>query len=687
MNKVLSSILVMLCIASYVHAQEVDLFELSLEELMQLDISVGSKTVKNPDQIPGAITIIDREQLEQMQARSLRDVLNTWVPGMDVVPTYFGYGNMVNSGIYSRGILSDFNQQILVLYNGQNKFNESTFGSPYPGMFFTLENVERIEISTSPAPLLGGSALTTINIITREGNLNGTEVFANAGFNADDGFQSKRFTVNHGVKLKEWHLGTSLQYFDDLGQIHPDQATLGYTNNESALRDGVKGSLNFSVNVKSPNDVVEFGSWYKNVNRDALFSNLNVSASSELYNFQSSTLHNYVNVKAIKNVEVSAGVSLFDLSNTINLDQPIPVGVNQRINVPSRTELSNYNTYLKVDYLKDYNFLGSHTLNTGVKVEREGQSGHSISQLNDENNFVDVTQQQREDYARELPNDDRTIAALYAENNWNIADNLSLLFGFRYDYYNNFGDTEISALNPRVAVAYLPSKKIILKAQYSSAVRPPSLYEINGNNFLPQLYGNQTLGFESLNTLEASAKYRTDRFELTVNPYFAQFDNRIAYIPSSIDTTSSVASNSGSVEVIGVEVNAKYEWKRNNYVFLNASEQNSQDGLSGEQTYYIPSTYINGGVNLNWEKLNLNFTGNYRGERSLPDNLVINQAEATQAQFLVNTAMTYKLLPNLSAYLQVQNLLDETYFIPLSRDGLYVPLRQRTINVGINLKL
>ncbi|MEM9675868.1 MAG: TonB-dependent receptor plug domain-containing protein, partial [Bacteroidota bacterium] len=227
MNKVLSSILVMLCIASYVHAQEVDLFELSLEELMQLDISVGSKTIKNPDQIPGAITIIDREQLEQTQARSLRDVLNTWVPGIDVVPTYFGYGNMVNSGIYSRGILSDFNQQILVLYNGQNKFNESTFGSPYPGMFFTLENVERIEISTSPAPLLGGSALTTINIITREGNLNGTEVFANAGFNADDGFQSKRFTVNHGVKLKEWHLGTSLQYFDDLGQIHPDQATLG----------------------------------------------------------------------------------------------------------------------------------------------------------------------------------------------------------------------------------------------------------------------------------------------------------------------------------------------------------------------------------------------------------------------------------------------------------------------------
>lgn len=688
MKKVFGSILLILLVASYAQAQEeTDLFEMSLEELMQLDISVGSKTVKNPDQIPGAITVISHEQLEQIQARSLRDVLNTWVPGMDVVPTYFGYGNMVNSGIYSRGILSDFNQQILILYNGQNKFNESTFGSPYPGMFFTLESVERIEINTSPAPLLGGSALTTINIITREGYLNGTEAFANIGFNGEDGFQSKRFTVNHGVRLKEWHLGTSLQYFDDLGQAHPDQQNFGFTNNESQLRDGVQGSLNFLVNVKSPGEVVEFGSWYKNVSRDALFSNLNISASSELYNFQASTLHNYLNIQATNSVEVSAGVSLFDVSNTINLDQPIPVGVNQRINVPSRTELSNYNAYLKVDYLKDYTLWGNHTINAGIKIEREGQSSHAISQLNDQNNFIDVTQQQLEQFARDLPNDNRTIAALYAENNWNIANNLSLLFGFRYDYYDNFGDNEISALNPRIAVAYLPSKKFILKAQYSSAVRPPSLYEIEGNNFLPQLYGNQTLDFESLNTFEFSAKYRTDRFEITVNPYFAQFDNRIAYVPSLIDTTSSVASNSGSVSVLGVEVTTKYEWKKQNYIFLNASQQDSQDGLTDDQTYYIPSTYINGGVNMHWDKINLNVTGNYRGERVLPENLIVNQEVATSSQFLVNTAFTYRLLPNLVAYLQVQNVLNETYFIPLSSDGLYVPLRQRTINIGINLEL
>lgn len=688
MKKFLIVSLLGLLYATNINAQEDDdLFDLSLEELLQLNVTIGSKTIKNADQIPGAVTIIERDQIEQMKARNLRDILNVLVPGMDVVPTYFSNGAMVNSGIYSRGILSDFNQQILILYNGQNKFNETTFGSPSPGMLFTLENVERIEINTSPAPLMGGGALTTINIVTREQNLNGTEVFANTGFNADDGLQSRRFTVNHGAYLNNWHLGTSLQYFDDDGQAHPDQDLFGVPNGGTDLRDGVKSSINFLLNVKSPNEIVEIGTWYKNVNRDALFSNLNVSESSDLYRYQTSTLHNYIKAAVHSNIEVSAGLSLFDFTNVVNLDQPIPVGVNQRENVPTQTELSNYNGYLKVDYLKDYNFMGTHTLNAGVKFEREGQSDHSLSQLNDANQFVDVTDFQREVYSRDLEDDDRTITSLFAENNWNINDDLSLLTGFRYEYYQNFGNTEISAFNPRVAVAYIPTESIILKAQFSSAVRPPSIYEIQGNNFIPQLYGNQNVVFESLNTYEFSAKYRKGGFEVTINPYVAEFTDRISYVQSTVDNTSSIASNNGSLEVFGIEVSSRYQWKKNNYVFFNASEQDSEDGLTGSQTLFIPSTYVNGGVNLGWEKLNINLTGSYRGERELPANQLINQNKANESQLIVNSAIAYDITKNLSLYLQVQNLLDSEYFIPLGQDGLYVPLRQRTLNIGIDLSL
>ena len=350
--------------------------------------------------------------------------------------------------------------------------------------------------------------------------------------------------------------------------------------------------------------------------------------------------------------------------------------------MPFQTEISNYNTYLKVDYLKDYNLKGEHTINAGVKIEREGQSDHAIRQLNDINQFVDVTDQQEEEFARELPDDHRTIVSLYAENNWNMLSNLSLLAGFRYDYYSNFKDTEIAAFNPRIAVAYVPNDHIILKAQYSSAVRPPSLYEIEGNNFLPQLYGNENLDFESLDTYEFSVKYRNKGFEVTLNPYVAELDDHIAYELSSIDTTSLVATNSSVFDVLGLEISTRYQWKEGNYFFLNASQQKSEN-LDNERTDFIPSTYINGGLNLGWEKVNFNVTGSYRGDRELPEDFLEEKADE---MFLVNSAITVELAEGIDTYLQVQNLFNERYSIPLSLEGAGVPIRRRTFNLGLNLK-
>ncbi|WP_185154320.1 TonB-dependent siderophore receptor [Fulvivirga sp. M361] len=667
-------------------ASDEDLMKLSLEELMQIEISVGSKTVKNPDQIPGAVIVIDKEQIRALQARTLRDALNVMVPGMDVVPTYFKYGDPVSEGIYSRGILSDFNQQILILFNGENKFNESTFGSPYTGMQFTLENVERIEISTSPAPLMGGSALTTINVITKDAGLMGTEVYLNTGFNSEDGLQSKRFTVNHGQNIDGWHLGTSLQYADDKGQSHPDQDVSDQLGDEAELKDGIRGAISFTANVKSPDEKMEIGSWYKNVEADALFSNLSLSESSDLYGYKASTFHNYIKYAPVDAIELSAGASVFSRVNTFNLDEFIPVGVDQRINVPFRTSLNNYNYYLKLDYLKDFKFLGENTLNAGFKVEREGQYDHSLSQLNDANIFIDVTDQRKRDFNIDLPDDDRTIYSLFGENNWNPKDNLSLLLGFRLDNYQNFQGTSITAFNPRMALAYLPNDNFIIKALYSKAVRPPSSYEIQGNSFLPLLYGNENLTFEELSTYEISVKFRNKGFEVMVNPFFEKFNNRIGYIASELDETIAVASNNGELEVSGVELIMKYTWKEQNYFFLNASRLRSEDQVSGEKSLYIPEAYINGGINLNWDALNVNLSGFYRGEREVEPGMNINAERATDGYFMANLAVSYTLRDAFEVYILTENVLDNEAFIPLSRDGLYVPLRRRTINLGLNVR-
>lgn len=689
MKRILFTILILAVVfQSYGQEDTDDLINMSLEELMQMNLSVGSKTIKNPDQIPGAITIIDKEQINQMKARTLRDVLNVMVPGMDVVPTYFQYGNPVSEGVYSRGILSDFNQQILILYNGENKFNESTFGSPYTGMEFTLENIERIEINNSPAPLLGGGALVTINIVTKEQNLSGTEAFINAGINSDDGIQSKRFTINHGQYVDAWHIGVSLQYSDDLGQIHPDAANFGFTNNRSiSLRDGVQGAVNFNLNIKSPNEKLELGSWYKNARKDAQFSNLSISQSVDLYEYKTSTFHNYLKYQVNDNIDVSAGISNFNNLNSFNRNERVPIGVNQSISLPFQNVLENYNYYLKGGYLKDFDFLGSQTLFAGVKIEREGQSDHGQLLLDQNtNSFIDVTEQYKEEFAVDLPDESRTIYSLFAENNWNLNQKLSVLYGFRFENYNNFGGNTIRAFNPRIAFAYLPSEKWIIRALYTTAVRPPSNYEINGNNFLPQLYGNRNLTFEKLTTAEFSLKYKNSGFEINLNPFYQIFNDRISYVNSPIDVTARVATNSGELEVIGLEFATKYTWGSGNYIFVNGATMDSKDNLTNEKTQFIPSTYLNGGFNLVFGDFNANITGFYRGQRELPTELVINTDKAGGTQFNLNLSSSYTIQEGIEAYVLIENLMDTENFVPLSRDGLYVPLRGRTFNIGLNLK-
>lgn len=137
------------------------MYEMSLEELMNLPVSIATKTERTLDEAPGTIRVITRQQISDMNARTLKDVLNVYVPGMDALPTSLKYGDRVET-VFSRGINSDFSQQILYLFNGKNKFNETTFGQPLQFIEFTLENIERIEVSTSPLPIQGGSAITTM---------------------------------------------------------------------------------------------------------------------------------------------------------------------------------------------------------------------------------------------------------------------------------------------------------------------------------------------------------------------------------------------------------------------------------------------------------------------------------------------------------------------------------------------
>mgnify|MGYP000618458356 CR=1 FL=1 len=59
-----------------------DLFALSLEELLNVEVLAGNLVGNTFNKTPSAITIITQEQLERTPARNLMDILETYVPGL-----------------------------------------------------------------------------------------------------------------------------------------------------------------------------------------------------------------------------------------------------------------------------------------------------------------------------------------------------------------------------------------------------------------------------------------------------------------------------------------------------------------------------------------------------------------------------------------------------------------------------
>lgn len=120
----------------------------------------ATRTAQTADQTLASVTVIDREEIERSQARSLDELLRS-VPGIHVSRSG-GYGK--NTSLFLRGTESD---HVLVLIDGV-RASAATLGA-FAWMNFTPDQIERIEVVRGPrASLYGSDAVGgVIQIFTR----------------------------------------------------------------------------------------------------------------------------------------------------------------------------------------------------------------------------------------------------------------------------------------------------------------------------------------------------------------------------------------------------------------------------------------------------------------------------------------------------------------------------------------
>ena len=139
----------------------VSFYEMSLEQLMNVEISVASRKALTPRESPGIVTLITEDEIKNSGAQDLMDVLKL-VPGFD-------FGSDVE-GAVALGIRGNWAHEgkMLLLIDGQ-EMNEELYSTVQFGNHYPVEQIKKIEIIRGPgSSVYGGNAeYAVINIITK----------------------------------------------------------------------------------------------------------------------------------------------------------------------------------------------------------------------------------------------------------------------------------------------------------------------------------------------------------------------------------------------------------------------------------------------------------------------------------------------------------------------------------------
>jgi len=249
-----------------------DLRDLSLEELMNIEVSVSSKTrEKSLRESPGIISVITSEDIANSGARDLIDVLNL-VPGFNFGVDVF---NVVGAGI--RGNWA-FEGKMLLLIDGI-QMNERNYGAFVLGNHYPMEHIDKIEIIRVPGSVIyGGFAeLGVINIITKSAEkIDGTQINLTHGqMQRNVGRQNLSFM--HGETLKN-DLKVSAAGYVGRGQ-----------RSDEPYSDSIGNTISMNNNSSLNPHFINIGLKYGNFNSRLLIDNYRIT-SGEGYGLLSDSL-------------------------------------------------------------------------------------------------------------------------------------------------------------------------------------------------------------------------------------------------------------------------------------------------------------------------------------------------------------------------------------------------------------
>ena len=191
--------IVALALPAWPQKQPGDLTNVSLEDLMNLEVVSVSKTEQKLSRAAAAVFVITQEDIRRSGATNIPDLLRM-VPGIDVA--------QIDANVWAisvRGLNERFANELLVLVDGRSVYSAAFGGVYWETLDVPLEDIERIEVIRGPGGSVWGANAVNgvINIITKKAAETQGVLLDGGGGNIQQAFG----TLQYGGKA-----GESTQY-------------------------------------------------------------------------------------------------------------------------------------------------------------------------------------------------------------------------------------------------------------------------------------------------------------------------------------------------------------------------------------------------------------------------------------------------------------------------------------------
>jgi iron complex outermembrane receptor protein len=170
-------------------AQQGDLTQLSIENLMNMEVTSASKKEQKLSRVAAAIFVITQEDIRRSGAMNIPDLLRM-VPGLEVAQI-----NANTWAISARGFNEQFSAKLQVMIDGRSVYTPTFGGVYWDTIDVPLEDIERIEVVRGPGGTVWGvnAVNGVINIITKDSAETRGGLVVTGGGNVDEEFGTLQY--------------------------------------------------------------------------------------------------------------------------------------------------------------------------------------------------------------------------------------------------------------------------------------------------------------------------------------------------------------------------------------------------------------------------------------------------------------------------------------------------------------